>query len=88
MEHPILIGAARLFDKNFRMLADPTHQSLFSLESLTRLLRDTGFDLIDSDFPFFETSYFNRESLMQLFNTHSLSPAFYGSWMTLFAKKN
>lgn len=81
-------GAARLFDKKFRMLADPTHQSLFSLDSLSRLLRDTGFDLIDSDFPFFDTNYFNSENLMKLFNTNSLSPAFYGNWVTLFAKKS
>lgn len=81
-------AAARLFDKKFRMLADPTHQSLFSLDSLSRLLRDTGFYLIDSDFPFFETNYFNSENLMKLFTTDSLSPAFYGNWVTLFAKKN
>lgn len=80
-------GAARLFDKKFRMLIDPTHQSLFSLDSLTRLLRDTGFILIDSDYPFFETNYFNKENLMRLFKTEELSPAFYGNWVTLFAKK-
>ena len=80
-------GAARLFDKNFRMLDDPTHQSLFSLDSLTRLLRDTGFILIDSDYPFFETNYFNQENLMKLFNKDDYSPAFYGNWFTLFAKK-
>ncbi len=80
-------GVARLFDKKFRMLDDPTHQSLFSLDSLTRLLRDTGFILIDSDYPFFETNYFNKENLMKLFNKDDYSPAFYGNWFTLFAKK-
>lgn len=80
-------GAARLFDKKFRMLDDPTHQSLFSLDSLTRLLRDTGFILIDTDYPFFETNYFNKENLMKLFNKEDYSPAFYGNWFTLFAKK-
>ena len=81
-------GVARLFDKKFRMLHDPTHRSLFSLESLTRLLRDTGFNLIDSDSPYFETTYFNKQNLLEMLEKNKISPPFYGNWITLFAKKN
>ena len=80
-------GVARLFDKKFRMLHDPTHRSLFSLDSLTRLLRDTGFNLIDSDSPYFETTYFNKKNLLEMLEENKISPPFYGNWITLFAKK-
>ena len=80
-------GLARLFDKNFRMLKDPTHCSLFSFESLSRLLKDTGFILVDTDFPYFETTYFTEENLLKTLNLDNLSPPFYGNWVTYFVKK-
>ncbi len=80
-------GMARLFDKNFRMLNDPTHRSLFSLESLNRLLKDTGFVLMDTDSPYFETTYFNKDNLLKTLNKKNLSPPFYGNWITSFVKK-
>ena len=80
-------GVARLFDRNYRMLIDPTHTSLFSNDSLSRLLRDTGFQLIDSDYPYFDTTYFNENNLLKMLNRDQLSPPFYGNWFTLFSKK-
>lgn len=80
-------GVARLFDKNYRMLIDPTHISLFSNDSLSRLLRDTGFQLIDSDYPYFDTTYFNEINLIKMLNMNQISPPFYGNWFTLFSKK-
>ena len=55
-------GAARRYKNNFRLLKDPTHVSLFSQDSLTRMLRINNFQIFEIHYPFFETEYFNKES--------------------------
>ena len=79
-------ACARRFGDKFRMLHDVTHISLFSAESLRRLLEDNGFSVESEDYPFFETRYFTRENLERLFDTTQMSPPFYGSIMTLYAR--
>ena len=54
-------AAARRYGKNFRLLFDKTHVSLFSQDSLIRLVRNYGFDLIDIYYPYFETPFFNKK---------------------------
>lgn len=78
-------GCARLFRSNYRLLHDPTHISLFSNESMHRLLRDHGFNILKVEYPFFETRYFNIENLSRLFDTKRISPPFYGNFMTFYA---
>lgn len=78
-------GCARLFGKNYRLLHDKTHLSLFSNDSMHRFLRDHGFEIIKVEYPFFKTRYFNKENLLKLFYTNSISPPFYGNFMTFFA---
>ena len=79
-------GCARLFGKNYRLLHDGTHVSLFSNDSLHRFLRDKGFSIERVEYPFFETRFFTKENLMRLFDTSIMSPPFYGNFMTFFCK--
>ncbi|HVW23895.1 MAG TPA: class I SAM-dependent methyltransferase [Polyangiaceae bacterium] len=79
-------ACARRFGENFRLLHDVTHISLFSAESLRRLLEDNGFSVESEDYPFFETRYFTRENLERLFDSTKMSPPFYGNIMTLYAR--
>jgi SAM-dependent methyltransferase len=81
--------AARLFNDRFRLLNDPTHISLFTLDSLTRLLRDNGYKINNIIFPYFNTPYFNKKNLLKMLNykKEKVSPPFYGSVMTFFCKK-
>ncbi len=80
-------GAARRFGKNFRLLHDPTHVSLFSLDSMQRFLRDHGFKIKYVEFPFFDTVWFNEKDMMKMFDDKSISPPFYGSAMTFLCEK-
>ena len=80
-------AAARRFGDRYRLLHDPTHISLFTNESMHRFLRDHGFTIHRVEYPFFETRHFTRQSLERLFDTGSVSPPFYGSFMTFYARK-
>ena len=77
-------GAARRYGTNYRLLHDPTHISLFSNDSMHRLLRDIGFKIQKVEYPFFETSYFTRKPLLNLLSPHGISPPFYGNFMTFY----
>ena len=79
---------ARRFGRNYRMLHDPTHTSLFTTESLGRFLIDIGFRLQETHFPYFELDIFTRENLLSVFdNSHAWSPPFYGNHVTYVATK-
>lgn len=78
---------ARRYGAKFRLLHDPSHISLFSNDSMHRFLRDHGFDIYKVEYPYFETDYFNSESLLRVLSVDEVSPPFYGSVMTFFAKK-
>ena len=79
-------GCARLFGKNYRLLNDATHISLFSNDSMLRFLRDNGFKIFSADYPFFKTRFFTEENLKKLLDTSQISPPFYGNFMTFFAR--
>lgn len=80
-------GCARLFGAQYRLLHDPTHISLFSNDSMHRLLRDTGLHIDTVDFPYFETRWFTEENLQRLFDTTTVSPPFYGNFMTFYCSR-
>ena len=89
LETPNFDSAAfRLFKNRFRLLNDPTHISLFTLDSLTRALRDNGFNIEKVEFPYFQTKYFNKKNLIKLLNyrNEKVSPPFYGSTMFFICK--
>tara|TARA_B110000971_G_scaffold167504_1_gene171706 strand:- start:114 stop:878 length:765 start_codon:yes stop_codon:yes gene_type:complete len=79
---------ARKYNTKFRLLHDKTHISLFSSESLMRLMRDLGLQIIKIEYPYFEGPFFNKENLLKLFKrNYKFSPPFYGSVVTIFAQK-
>ena len=80
-------GCARRFGECYRLLHDSTHISLFSADSVHRLLRDIGFVIDHVDFPFFNTRHFSRENVLRLFDTDRISPPFFGNFMSFFAHK-
>ncbi len=80
-------AAARRYGNNFRLIKDKTHVSLFSTESLIRFVRKHKFKVFDINFPFFETPFFTKKNMMQIFDKKKVSPPFYGSVVTLFLKK-
>ncbi len=80
-------AAARRYGKKFRLLFDKTHISLFSQDSIIRFVRDNGFEVLDINYPYFETPYFTRKNMLKVFNKKTVSPPFYGSVITLFLRK-
>ncbi len=81
-------AAARVYGDRFRLLHDPTHVSLFSDDSLVRLLRDTGFRIEMVEYPYFGTRFATRETFDSMVRADAdVSPAFWGSFVTVFARK-
>ena len=78
---------ARRFGKNFRLLHDKTHISLFTKDSMVYFLEDHGFIIDDIKYPFFKTEYFTLKNLLRLFDTSKVSPPFYGNIMTFYCRK-
>ena len=79
-------GCARRFGNLYRMLHDPTHIRLFSNDSMHRFLRDHDFSILNVEYPFFETErFFNKENMLKMLDKNlSVSPPFYGNFMTFF----
>ncbi len=81
-------AAARRFGDRFRLLHDPTHVSLFTEDSLIRLLRDSGFVIGQVEKPFFDTRFDTPKSYERMRSPEQgMSPPFYGSFLTVFANK-
>lgn|SRR5574344_1203915 len=79
---------AKLFKEKFRMLCDSTHQSLFSFNSLKKMLINFDFEITNFEFPYFDTEYFTNENILKLlnYNSEEISPACWGNFMTFYAK--
>jgi 2-polyprenyl-3-methyl-5-hydroxy-6-metoxy-1,4-benzoquinol methylase len=80
-------GAARRYGDKFRLLHDPTHISLFSNDSMHRFLRDHNFKINQVEYPYFDTEWFNLNTLKAMLNNKTISPPFYGSAMTFLCQK-
>ena len=80
-------ACSRRFGKNYRFYKDKTHISFFSEISLYRLLDDSGFKVLNVDFPFFETEHFKKKNLIRLIDKKKTSPPFYGNVMTFYCTK-
>jgi SAM-dependent methyltransferase len=81
-------GVARRYGGRYRLLHDPTHITLFSNDSMHRFLRDHGFHIDRVDYPFFETRHFTDETLLRLLDVSTISPAFYGNFMTFYCTRS
>ena len=79
---------ARSYKNKYRLLNDKTHIFLFSLDSISRPLRDSGFKIKLTDFSYFDTKYFNKKNLFRLFSIKKFSLQFYGSFNTILSKMN
>lgn len=79
---------SKLFKENYRMLHDKTHISLFDFNSLKKMLQDFDFEIINVDFPYFETEFFNEKNIQDMLNYESgkISPACWGNFMTFYCK--
>lgn len=79
---------AKLFQEKYRMLFDKTHVNLFSFNSLKRLLIDFGFDILEADFPYFDTEYFNEKNVLNMLNFKKevISPACWGNFVTFYCR--
>jgi len=81
-------AAARRYGDRYRLLHDQTHVSLFIEDSLLRLLRDTGFIIDGVEKPYFDSRFASEESFRRMVSPDDgPSPAFYGSFMTFFARR-
>ena len=80
-------ACARRYGERYRHLSDPSHISLFSDKSLSRMLEDFGFSVERTEYPFFETKYFTEENLLRLLDESNVSPPFYGNILTKYCKK-
>lgn len=79
---------AKAYKDNYRMLFDKTHVNLFSFNSLKKMLTDYGFDIIDADFPYFDTEYFNEKNILNMLNYDKgeISPACWGNFVTFYCR--
>ena len=75
------------FRENYRMLNEPTHISLFTLDSLLRLLRDLGLHILEVEFPFFDSPYFSKSNLLKILDSEKVSPPFWGNFLLIRCKK-
>ena len=80
-------GCARLFGPRYRLLHDDTHVSLFTNDSMHRLLRDEGFRIENVDYPYFHTRHFTEENLLRMKDRDGMSPPFYGNVITFYVRK-
>lgn len=75
-----------LFKKNFRLLG-PEHNFIVTSKQLKKILAEKNFEIIKLEYPYFKTEYFNFKNILKMFNLNNVSPAFYGSIMTYYARK-
>jgi len=80
-------ACARRYGEKYRMLHDQGHISLFSSYTMHKFLYDFGFEIENVEYPYFDTDFFSMEQFNKLFDTTTISPAFYGNIMTFYAYK-
>jgi SAM-dependent methyltransferase len=73
------------FGKRYRLL-HPTHCSLFTLESMSRFLRDNAFEVYDIRFPF-PSRYATAETFLRWNDTQGVSPPWPGNFVTFYARR-
>lgn len=79
--------AAKKFKGRFR-LYDQGHLTMIGDTQLAKVIVDAGFQVIKTEFPFFSTKYFTFKNVWRFLVGRGISPPFYGSIVTIFAKKS
>lgn len=72
---------AHRFKENYRMFNEPTHISLFTVDSLLHLLRDLELEFLSIEFPFFDSPYFTQKNLLRILDLNNVSPPFWGNFI-------
>ena len=80
--------AAKIFKGNFRLLGDGSHLSLFNDKNLEMLMKKYDLKIYKKEYPFLKTDYFTFRNILRMLNFKAVSPPFYGSIMTFYAKRN
>ena len=79
-------ACARRYGKKYRFFHDKTHISFFSDISMFRMLNDNGFRILNIDYPFFETEFFNKKNILKILKKKKISPPFYGNLMSFYCQ--
>ena len=74
------------FGERYRMLHDPTHVSLFSLDGLLRMLRDLAWTIEDVQFPF-PDRYATSDTMRRWLDKDGISPPWPGNWVLVYASR-
>tara|TARA_Y100000816_G_C26089022_1_gene575166 strand:+ start:952 stop:1791 length:840 start_codon:yes stop_codon:yes gene_type:complete len=77
---------AKIFGKNFRHYTE-AHPCLYSIKNLSNLLNQYGFEINKIEKPFWKTKYANLINIFKLLFINKISPAFYGSIVTIYSRK-
>ena len=78
--------AAKIFQGNFRLFG-PGHLCLFTPKNLNGILQSNGFEVFKREYPFWKTDYATIKNVFRMFMPWEISPPFYGSIMTFYARK-
>ena len=78
--------AAKIFKGNYRMY-DVGHVCIYNEKSLKRILTNNNYYVLEKEFPYFKTDYFNMGNILRLFKPWGISPPFYGNIMTFYCQK-
>jgi len=78
--------AAKIFQGNFRLFG-PGHLCLFTPKSLKDILHFNGFEVFKCEYPFWKTEYATPANICRMLMPWKVSPPFYGSIMTFYARK-
>jgi 2-polyprenyl-3-methyl-5-hydroxy-6-metoxy-1,4-benzoquinol methylase len=78
---------AHRFGPKYRMLNEPTHISLFTLDSTLLLLRNLGMEVTRVAFPFFDSPYFTKKIIGQIWSSESQSPPFFGNFFIVESRR-
>ena len=76
---------SNFFGGNYR-LYNTSHPILFNFKSLKNLLETNSFEIFKIEKPFWKTDYCTTKNLLKVLNPFKLSPPFYGSIITVYAK--
>jgi len=76
---------ARWFQGNFRVLGQG-HICMYNVKSLSTLLNQSGFKVVQKEFPYWGTEYATFSNMLKLFDRSQVSPPFWGNLMTLYTQ--
>jgi len=66
---------------------DVGHVCIYNEKSLKRILTNNNYYVLEKEFPYFKTDYFNMGNILRLFKPWGISPPFYGNIMTFYCQK-